>query len=533
MGGSAVRGGRWGIRLAGMLMLGLWGAGVFAQNSETPKKGEVVYRTDFEGTNALSGWSGSALLQPGYGGGQAVALESKADALGATIIRRLPVERVRGCRISGSVMVRAAEVGPKPNPWNGIKFMLSIEGPSGKSYPQATCESGTFDWQRAHFSARIPADATNIALVLGLEQVTGKVWFDEVRLAVARAPLPEPPAPVAGPLFKGHPLARLRGAMVSPGIDEASLRTLGQDWKANLIRFQLIRFATPGRSAPPGEYDNWLEGELKKLDAALVHCERYGLYVVVDLHSPPGGKATVSGYAGSDSGLFSDRQAQDKFVEVWCRIATRYKQARAIWGYDLANEPVEEESDETCDDWQGLAERAALAIRAIDPQRAIIIEPAQWGGPGGLKELVPIAVSNVVYSVHMYLPTAFTHQGVHQAGPAQSYPGLIAGQQWDKAQLERALQPAIDFQNRYRVHIYIGEFSAIRWAPGNSAARYLSDLIDIFEAHDWDWSYHAFREWQGWSVEHGSDREQTQRANSPTDRQRLLCDWFGRNEKPR
>ncbi|NTU80980.1 MAG: leucyl aminopeptidase, partial [Chloroflexales bacterium] len=53
------------------------------------------------------------------------------------------------------------------------------------------------------------------------------------------------------------------------------------------------------------------------------------------------------------------------------------------------------------------------------------------------------------------------------------YPGEIAGKTWDQARLESALQPAIDFQKKYNVQIYIGEFSAIRWAPDNSAYRYL------------------------------------------------------------
>ena len=90
----------------------------------------------------------------------------------------------------------------------------------------------------------------------------------------------------------------------------------------------------------------------------------------------------------------------------------------------------------------------------------------------------------------------------------------------------------IDFQKRYNAPIYMGEFSAIRWAPENSAARYLSDVIDIFESHGWDWSYHAFREWDGWSVEHGSDRKDTKRAAVPTDRERLLRGWFAKNQKP-
>ncbi len=507
-------------------------ASVSAGDPKLPSRGQVLYQADFEGNNALKSWNGAARLESGFASAQSAALEC-SNASGAIITRQLPVERIRGCRIRGSAMVRAEGVSSKPNPWNGIKFMLVIQGPGGVSYPQALLETGAFDWRTAGFTARIPADATNVTLVLGLERVTGKVWFDDVKFAVSRPPI-QPATPIrAGPVFKGHLLPRLRGVMVSPNIDAESLQVLGRDWNANLIRFQLIRFGHAGRPSDPGTYDQWLEGELKKLDRILPRCEEYGISVVVDLHSPPGGKATVSGYIGSDSGLFTDNRAQEKFVEVWRRIAMRYKDIRPIWGYDLANEPVEDDIGESCDDWQALAERAAKAIRNVDPARTIIVEPAGWGGPDGLSELVPLPVSNVVYSVHMYLPHAFTHQGVHQPGPAYRYPGLIEGKQWDKAQLEKVLQSVVEFQNRYHVHIYIGEFSAIRWAPDNSTWRYLSDLIDIFEAHSWDWSYHAFREWSGWSIEHGSDRQDTGPATSPTDRQQLLCDWFARNQKPR
>ena len=139
---------------------------------------------------------------------------------------------------------------------------------------------------------------------------------------------------------------------------------------------------------------------------------------------------------------------------------------------------------------------------------------------------------NVVYSVHMYIPHGFTHQNVFGPTTPKVYPGEIDGRVWDKRQLEEALQPAVEFQKTYNVHIYIGEFSAIRWAPGDSACRYLRDVIEIFEGHGWDWSYHAFREWNGWSVEHGPDRNDTQPTAQPTDRQLLLREWFGKNQKP-
>lgn len=497
-------------------------------------RGHAYFQADFEGTNALQGWNGAARVEGGHPTGQALIVASESSRTPPTSLVSvvLPAEAMRGYLVRGSAMVRAEDVGSPPNSWNGIKCMLAIETPDRKLWPQAEAGSGTFDWRRVGFTVRVPTNATKATLVLGLEQVSGKVWFDDVNIRVARPPVSREVVARSGPPFKGHALPRLRGAMVSPNIDSAGLRVLGRDWKANLIRWQLIRHGRPGQPSSLDDYDAWLEGELKKLDAALPLCRENGLYVVVDLHSPPGGKATVSGYVGSDDRLFTDPACQEEFVRLWERIAARYKEARPIWGYDLANEPVEDFVEDGCDDWQALAERAARAIRAIDPTRAIIVEPASWGGPAGLSDLVPLSVSNVVYSVHMYIPHAFTHQGVHGAGPAYHYPGMIEGKPWDKPQLEAALQPVIEFQRTYGVHIYIGEFSAIRWAPDGSAYRYLNDLIAVFEAHDWDWSYHAFREWSGWSVEHGSDRDNTRPVGEPTDRQRLLQRWFSENEKP-
>jgi hypothetical protein len=180
-----------------------------------------------------------------------------------------------------------------------------------------------------------------------------------------------------------------------------------------------------------------------------------------------------------------------------------------------------------------LAERAAQAIREIDSQHAIIVEAPPWGSPESLADFSPLAVSNVIYSVHMYVPAEFTHQGVfNPTSKRVAYPGEIDGRTWDRAALASVLKPVVDFQSAYRVPIYIGEFSAIRWAPDQSAYRYLKDVIDLFEEYGWDWSYHAFREWQGWSVEHTEDRANSQPAAEPTHRQQLLCERFSRNKKP-
>ena len=218
---------------------------------------------------------------------------------------------------------------------------------------------------------------------------------------------------------------------------------------------------------------------------------------------------------------------------MWEHLARRYKDSKAVWGYDLANEPQEAAVEDGLLDWEDLAVKTARAIRAIDPNRAIIIEPPEGMWPSGLQTFLPLDIPNVVYSVHMYVPSAFTHQGVVGKGPiGATYPGEIGGKLWDKARLEAVLKPVVDFQRAYGAHIYIGEFSAIRWAPDHSAHRYLKDVIDIMEEHGWDWTYHGFREWNGWSVEHGEDKGNTARALQPTDREKLLREWFAKNQKP-
>jgi hypothetical protein len=59
----------------------------------------------------------------------------------------------------------------------------------------------------------------------------------------------------------------------------------------------------------------------------------------------------------------------------------------------------------------------------------------------------------------------------------------------------------------------------------------LKDCIALFEEFGWDWSYHAFREWSGWSVEHGPDQADTAPSKTPTSREKLLREWYGKNVK--
>jgi aryl-phospho-beta-D-glucosidase BglC (GH1 family) len=331
------------------------------------------------------------------------------------------------------------------------------------------------------------------------------------------------------PIYKGHNLSRLRGVMISPAVTKLDLRDLGEKWNANLVRWQLNWTDKSANKKSLQEYDEWLEKELVHLDNLLPICKETGLMVVIDLHTTPGDRSN-----DKENLIFKEKKYQQKFIDVWRKIAQRYQDNDAVWGYDLANEPVERGTSANLHTWQSLADLAAKKIREIDPDRAIIVEPGDWGNPEGLKNFKPLSVQGVVYSVHMYHPHKFTHQGVDTTRASNLlYPGIIDGKFWDKNQLRQALKPVIDFQNIHNVHIYIGEFSAIRWAPVDSAYRYLKDAIEIFEENNWDWSYHAFREWNGWSVEHDENKANNEPSKRLTNRQRLLEEAFRTNSKPR
>lgn len=493
-------------------------------------EGEPLFRADFEAPAALEGWSGSGgVLVDRDGGGRALLIErADGDAATSVVLRAsVPAEAIAGRLITVQATVRAEGVSERPNSWNGVKVMLVLELAEGRQYPQLALDVGTWDWRTVTRTLRVPAGTVAATLVLGLEQVAGRAWFDDVTITEGR---PWSGGRRAEVLDRGHDLPRLRGAMHGPRFVEEDFRALAAEWGANHMRWQLNW--VPMRQAEQwatdlDAYDEWLAGALADCDRAVDLAEELGVLLLLDLHCPPGGRAE-----GGVCRIFQEQRYQDKLLEVWDQIARRYRGRRSVWAYEILNEPVEGAVAEGLLDWRGLATAAVQAIRAIEPGKPVVVEPGPWGGPAGFDGFRPLDLDGIVYSCHVYVPHRFTHQGVGGSEIGVVYPGVIDGERWDRERLREALQPARDYQLEFNVPIYIGEFSAIRWAPENSAYRYLTDAIDLFEEYEWDWAYHAFREWSGWSVEHTTDPADPEPSATPTDREQLLRSWFALNRRP-
>ncbi|MFK5986453.1 MAG: cellulase family glycosylhydrolase [Pseudomonadota bacterium] len=341
---------------------------------------------------------------------------------------------------------------------------------------------------------------------------------------------------------KGHDLEQLRGAMVGQIITKKDIYNFAQNWNANHIRWALYWDGSSywdknnawddfSKVTDLLVYRKWLNYELDNLDSVLGYFEQLGIKVLIDLHTPPGGRAE-----DEVNRVFREQKYLDEFYKLWKDIAVRYKGREVIWGYELLNEPVQGRSSKVKTAlWHKIATQAATLIRAVDSEHIIVFEPSPWAKPSAFKHLKPLDVAGIVYSFHLYEPHPFSHQGVEDHGPiGLTYPGQIDGELWNKNRLKEEVQAVVDFQNKYKLAIYIGEFSSVRWTPDDSAYRYMKDSIEIFEENNWDWAYHAYRDDddnRSWSVEHDNKRSNLIKTTKPTTRQKLLQSWFKHNKK--
>jgi hypothetical protein len=315
-------------------------------------------------------------------------------------------------------------------------------------------------------------------------------------------PLQEDPS-LQGKLWRS---GRFRGANVSLDLSRDDLVDLIR-WGANVARVTLgddaVETEPPYRLMEPG---------LQRLDRFLDAARDAGIKVVLTFHTAPARRDA------NDPRLWEQPEAHLAFAKDWMEIAKRYRGNTTLVAYDLLSEPDPEivfngEHPEaqiagTTADWNILAKRLTLAIRGIDPDRPLIVESGAWAYARGFEWLKPTGDANTIYSFYMFSPHKFTHQ---ESDEPLRYPGTVPGHvepegYWDKKALLKNLEPAFEFADRYDVPIFVGEFGAMRTAPG--ADQYVKDLLLTFEKAGWHWAFWSFRDTREWNPELGRQSNQ-------------------------
>ncbi|MBP5543564.1 MAG: cellulase family glycosylhydrolase [Kiritimatiellae bacterium] len=438
--------------------------------------------------------------------------------------------------VAAHARFRAENISEPKEPWQGVKVQFMFESPTGagRIYRSVNTARGTYGWTNVTTRVSPLRDSSVkdgvVTFILGMEACTGRAEFDLSALRIEYEDCGIPivnqdwvvryPEAVQG-------AAPLRGCMLpARATTEDDIETLHQ-WGATMARFQIMRrFLAVEDNQDLPEYWAWVDKRLDNLENVLKWAQARGMKICVDLHSFPGGLRA----SDRDSNMLHDKKWADAFVKTWRRIATRFNGHPALYGYDLVNEP-KQISYAPINYWE-IQRRAAEAIREIDKVTPIVVESNMGASPGAFRYLSPLAMDNVIYQCHFYAPQPFTHQGV--ATNARKHNGKIPfwpdpSKGWDRDYIRNAVKQVRIFQEKHKCRIYVGEFSAVGYAPG--ADQWIRDAISVFEEYGWDWTYHAFREWAGWSVEHEAENPNAEhpdkyRRVNDTPRKRALLDGF-------
>lgn len=294
----------------------------------------------------------------------------------------------------------------------------------------------------------------------------------------------------------------MRGFNTNSRYVDAQLVKRLHQWGANVIRIN-IHTDKGYVDTTPVSAENALIPYAKgiaNIDRTLEQCKKLGMNVILSPSNIVGRKIDV--FWKKDSG----QNYRDHLAQLWLALDQRYHNHPAIVGYDVLNEPNYKNGQS--DSWhKDMLPKAIAAIRSVNKRIWLIVEPGPWGLPNGFSHQPVIDDPYVIYSFHHYAPHNYTHQGVgkhRQHTKAKLvYPGKLQMfdtdpvLDWNQNQLEKQMQAAIDFAQKNKVRMLVGEFGVARWAPGRG--QWIADSIAVFEKHGFDWLSHSPCGWTGWN----------------------------------
>lgn len=180
-----------------------------------------------------------------------------------------------------------------------------------------------------------------------------------------------------------------------------------------------------------------------------------------------------------------------RFLGMWEQVAKRFASYPEALVFEVLNEPHGQLDDA---EWASLWPRALRTIRETNPDRYVVLGPAQWNNLSKLESLkLPEADRRLIATFHYYSPFEFTHQGAEWAEGSEQW----LGRTWtatpeQRAAVERDFDKVATWSKRNGRPVFLGEFGAYRKADMRSRALWSRTIARASEARGFSWCYWEF-----------------------------------------
>jgi endoglucanase len=213
-----------------------------------------------------------------------------------------------------------------------------------------------------------------------------------------------------------------------------------------------------------------------RLDGAIRDCGEHGIYTVIDLHAVPGSQ---NQHWHSDNpthvaAFWRHPHFQDRVINLWQALASRYRDDDWVAGYNLLNEPGDP-SGEVVGPFQ---DRLVAAIREIDADHILFIDGNTYSTDFSI---FSEPYENAIYACHDYAAAGMSS--------GDGYPGLEA--------LEEVFLRRTRYQRETGTPIWVGEFGPVYTGdPERDEIRYriLIDQLEIYERYGAGWSIWTYKD---------------------------------------
>ena len=237
-------------------------------------------------------------------------------------------------------------------------------------------------------------------------------------------------------------------------ITEADIRRIAE------LGFNSVRPALNARRfLTEGDDPTYVPEGFELLDNLIAWCKKYDVYVIIDMHGAPGGQTgeNIDDSPNDLPELFTNPDYEKQLIDLWVKIADRYKDEPTVAAYDLLNEPLPGRTG-AADKYKHLLEplykRITTAIRAVDKKHMITLEGCDWSNDWSV--FGEPFDDNVFYQFHYYC--------------------------WDRVENLNGIDVFLDRREQLNTPVWVGETGekgkTIYWAT-----------TQYFEANNIGWSF--------------------------------------------